>query len=119
VREVTERERVEGLMGEQIRDLATLQRDNSKHQRQLDLDRADLVQRNLLFKTQVDSLTHRNKMMREERRQIQVSLSAEQESSQMEKDVSLFFFLVLLFVSSVFGLDSGFANSLALIGFAG
>jgi hypothetical protein len=55
VREVTERERVERLMGVQIRNLATLQRDHSKHQRQLDLDRADLAQRNLLLNTQAES----------------------------------------------------------------
>ena len=101
VKEVTERERVEVLMGEQNRDLAALQRDNSKQQRQLDIERADLEQRILLIKTQSESLTHRNKMMREERRQMKLCLSAEHESSQKEQDVSLF-----LPVSFAFALDS-------------
>ncbi len=74
VNNVTERERVEGLVGEQIRELAALQRDNSKQQRQLDIERADLVQRNLLFKTQSESFTHQKKTVREERRKIKVSL---------------------------------------------
>jgi hypothetical protein len=101
LKEVSERERVELLMGEQKRSLATLQRDTSKHQRQLDLDRADLVQRNLLFTKQSDSMTHQKKVMREERRQNKVCLGAVQESSQREKDVRVFFFVL-----SVFARDS-------------
>ena len=86
--EVQKRKRVEESMEDGKRELERQQRLSSKHERQLQIDKAALEHQQSLCLSMTDRLAHEQKVTREEREKLKKTFSAVKKGRQEEKEVS-------------------------------